>query len=301
MPMIVDPLATPPAAPLTTTTLDGKITAWWDEVWGGVFLRVDCHADVPVPRYARVVAVDAAGNERAVRGGAKLLLVGGKGYVFDQEAMIGQTNGWFATTRVGWDTSPSISDGPTTQQANLILPSPLGGPTDPSMWVKSLEDPALSHRYMINDWPADARTMQLDLQAAWGQRNLVGGLGALGGFSGDVAVVLQSDAERKRLESCVASGVLLIQVAPQFLRRDFYAVAQNFSVSDFGKNSMRLETKIATLSLLEVDPPDPDLDDQGYGSVPRRPGHSYLDRLQLFPLYSNVPPRTYLQVAESGV
>lgn len=281
MPLFIDPLAPPPTPPTSATSGDGFLTATLDPDFAGVLLEADLHTLTPTPpKWIYFYRVDPDGSVWPVRSGNLARSPGGYGTAYDHEAPLGAASTWYIVAYAN-PTTP----GATYGGVGLTVPAPAGGMADPSTWLKSIDEPALSIRVPIVQWGDFQIDMFTEAAHVLGRELPIGAFDTAGGLSGAPIFGMYDLAGLAAVRELVGSGQLLIQPAPVYKRPQFFAVCTGVRVSDL----LRLKDGFYgyQFNLTEIDRPD--TTSQGL----RVPGHSYADRLDAFPLYSSVPARTY--------
>lgn len=280
MPIYVDPLAPPPAPPTTITSPDTFLTATLDSVYSGVLLKANLSSLTPDPKWILFYRVDADGTISNVRSGDLARSPGGRAVAYDHEAPLGVSSTWYIMAYNADGTTSGPYGG-----VGMTVPAAGTGIHDPSTWIKSLDDPNLSMRFPIVAWGDFNLDVFAETAHVTGRRLPVGAFDSIGGLSGQPTFAAYGLQEFNDLKNLIDSAQLLVQVAPVFNRPQFYALCTG------AKMTTLLHPKDGfygyQLELVEIDRPD--TLNQGL----RVPGKTYADRLATYPLYSNVPVRTY--------
>ncbi|MFC8520818.1 hypothetical protein [Streptomyces sp. NPDC057257] len=149
MPMIVDPSAPHITPPTPAVSPDGWLTASVDATYAGVVLGVDYRAATPYAqavnvRKVRIMRTDPDQAPVPVRSADTAWAIEGVGAAYDHEAPLG--------VAVVYTATPILADGSTGPSSSVAVtvdePSP---PAD--VWIKSLDEPALSARVTVTSWP----------------------------------------------------------------------------------------------------------------------------------------------------
>ncbi|AZM53341.1 hypothetical protein DMA15_12720 [Streptomyces sp. WAC 01529] len=227
MPMIVDPSAPHVTPPDRVTSPDGWFAALVDETWAGVVLSVNYTAgtaldDAVDVRRVRIVRQDpGAAAPVPVRSADAAYAIEGVGTAYDHEAPLGVPVIYTATA--------VYEDGSTGPSSSLSVTVPAPEPGDDNdLWLKSLDEPSLSLRCMLVDWPGPSSAGRQDAVEVSGSpwRTL-----AYDEHGAEVAqVTIDVPPERvDQVRALLRSGVLLAQVRPGYLTRDAFCVPADIS------------------------------------------------------------------------
>lgn len=220
MPMIVDPSAPHITPPTPAVSPDGWLIASVDATYAGVVLGVDYRAATPYAHAADVRTVRIMRNDPGkpavpVRSADVAWAIEGVGAAYDHEAPLG--------VAVVYTATPVLADGTTGPSSSLsvTIPEP-GQPTD--VWIKSLDEPALSARVTVLSWPQlqwDSRIETADVAGS-----------AFPATSQDVyasaASEISIDAEGSQIDLLrrllTTPGVRLIQTLAAYRRADQFVL-----------------------------------------------------------------------------
>lgn len=222
MPMIVDPSAPHVTPPERVTSPDGWLAGIVDAPWAGVVLSVNYTAGTALAtaadvRQVRLTRTDpGAGGPVPVRSGDAAWAIEGVGTAYDTEAPLG--------VAVIYSATAVYADGSTgpTSSLSVTVPAPLAGDDD-DLWIKSLDEPGLSTRCMVVDWPGATSTARQDAVDIAGSPYRALAYDTHG--TEVMAVTVDVPPERvERMRELLRSGVLLAQVRPGYLTPDRYFV-----------------------------------------------------------------------------
>lgn len=223
MPMIVDPSAPHVTPPARIASPDGWFAAIVDEQWAGVVLSVNCTAgstpldDAVDVRQVRITRTDpGAAGPVPVRSGDAAWAIEGVGTAYDGEAPLGVPVIYTATA--------VYEDGSTGPSSSLsvTVPAPQPG-ADDDLWLKSLDEPALSARVMLVDWPGPTAAGRQDAVDVAGSPYRALSFDTHGAEV--VQVTVDVPPERvDQVRALLRSGVLLAQVRPEYLTPDSFFV-----------------------------------------------------------------------------
>lgn len=222
MPMIVDPGAPQVTPPDRITSPDGWFAAVVDEQWAGVTLSYDGTVAPAAPDVASILQVritrtdPGAAASVPVRSGDPAWAVEGVGTAYDHEAPLG--------VPVVYTATPVYLDGSTGPSSALAVTVPAPEPgEDRDLWLKSLDEPGLSLRVMLVDWPgptAAGRQSALDID---GSRYRAVSWDVHGAETIPIVVdVPPEDVDRMR--NLLRSGVLLAQARQGYYFSDAFHV-----------------------------------------------------------------------------
>ncbi|MFG2458161.1 hypothetical protein ACGFWE_13970 [Streptomyces sp. NPDC048523] len=223
MPMIVDPTAPQITQPTRVVSPDGWFAAIVDPLWAGVVLSVDYSAgDAPLADAAEVMRVrivrqdPAAAVPVAVRSGDTAWAVEGAGTAYDAEAPLG--------VGVVYTATAIYADGSTGPSSSLAVTVPAPEPGDDrDLWIKSLDEPALSMRAMLVDWSGATAAGRQDSADVAGSPYRAVAYDEHAAESVQIVVdVAPEDVDRMR--ALLRSGVLLAQARPAYLFPDSFHV-----------------------------------------------------------------------------
>jgi hypothetical protein len=293
MPMIVDlsaPQITPPA---TIVSPEGWLTAVVDEQWAGVVLAYRADSEPAVPdaadiRQVRIVRQDpGAPGPVPVRSGDLAWAVEGVGAAYDHEAPLG--------VAVTYTATPLYADGtwgPPTS-LGLVVPAPPAAQTK-DLWLKSVEEPALSMRVMYGPTQGTTSTSRQETTSRSGSPYTAVAYDTASAPAETVSVdVLAEDIEQFR--ELVRSGVLLAQVRPDYRIPDRYFVPGDVSETPTGKLGATGGYTV-TFDIVPIERPDT------AGQPMMMPGWSYDTVAATFASYDAVTASysSYLELATNG-
>jgi hypothetical protein len=250
MPMIVDPLAPHVTAPEVVTSPDEWLRASVDTTWAGVVLGVDYTAGTPLADVADVMHVRIVRTDPGavapvpVRSADTAWAVEGVGSAYDHEAPLG--------VGVIYTATPVYADGtlgPTSSLA-VTLPEP-EAPAD--VWIKSLDDPGLSARVTVTEWPSLSWASRVDSTDVAGSRFPAAAQDVYA--SAESSIVL--DADGSEIEAVrtllLTPGVRLIQTRPDYHRPDQFVM---FSSAEESVDTTPGGARTFTAGVKEVARPD---------------------------------------------
>ncbi|WP_030747660.1 hypothetical protein [Streptomyces sp. NRRL F-5135] len=221
MPLIVDPSAPQVEPPVRVTSPDQWLAAVQDE-WAGVVLAVDYRAGTPLPgaadvRRVRITRTDpGAAGPVPVRSADPAWALGGAGTAYDHEAPLG--------VPVVYTAVPEYADGTTGPSSALAVTVPAPEPGDDrDLWIKSLDQPGLSLRAMLVEWPGPAAAGRQDIAEIPGSPYRVVAYDEHAAETYPVTIDVPPE-QVDRVRALLRSGVLLAQTRPGYLAPDAYFV-----------------------------------------------------------------------------
>lgn len=222
MPMIVDPAAPHVTPPARIVSPDGYLAAVVDEQWAGVVLSVDYTAgSTPLPDadevlQVRITRADPRAAPVPVRSGDPAWAIEGVGTAYDHEAPLGVAVIYTATA--------VYVDGSTGPSSSLAVTVPAPEPGDErDLWLKSVDDPSLSMRVMVVDWPGPTSAGRQNATDVAGSPYRALAWDEHGAETMPIVVdVPPEDVDRMR--ELLRSGVLLAQARPGYLFPDAFHV-----------------------------------------------------------------------------
>jgi len=275
MPVVINvsaggPVPHPPL-PTKATSPDGYLMVAFDKTTYGAWLKVNIQGMGFITDAVTFTFKRADGT--IVRGGDHVISVSREARVYDDELPIGQVVTWYVDIEM-----PGFQI--QTQKVSLSLPLLNGSVSDPSTWLKSIENPNHSTQLMINRWPDMTYEVNMTSLETLNGRfpAMIDTYDSLGGFNGTVQFTILGDEQMRRVLEVLKDGVFWLTASPQFKRRNMYAgFTGKVKVSDVGK--MSIKDKILTIDLVETERPST-------ANQPNRaPGKSYEDRLRVYPKF----------------
>lgn len=283
MPIIIDPSLPEPTPPVTVTGPDGVLTVQVDQPWAGALLLADFTTATPQPDKVAFYRVGAGGDTVPVRSGDLAWAPGGYGIAYDHEAPLGAGVAWYAVPVV--DGVPGVACDTVAAE----IPEPAGGAANPGVWLKCLEDPALSRQVLEQSWTEVGYDQDITITRPLGSLKPKAALLTPGTAGTSTLTVLARDLAGEEAVTAIAnSGMFLAQSKAAYSRRDRYWVATSVKVTRTS-DKVRVGWRTIALELTEVARPGT------AGQALRVPGRSYADRLAQFPTYDTLPARSYLQ------
>ncbi|MDV6290335.1 hypothetical protein R2F25_30470 [Streptomyces sp. UP1A-1] len=151
-----------------------------------------------------------------VRSGDPAWAVEGVGTAYDHEAPLG--------VPVAYTATPIYKDGSTGPSSTLAVTVPAPEPgEDRDLWLKSLDDPGLSLRVMLVDWPGPSAAGRQETLDVDGSQYRAVSWDVHGAETIPIVVdVPPEDVDRMR--KLLRSGVLLAQARPDYLFPDAFHV-----------------------------------------------------------------------------
>ncbi|MGC4946168.1 hypothetical protein ACLQ2N_08175 [Streptomyces sp. DT224] len=178
--------------------------------------RVTSTANPSAIRKVRIVRQDPGGSIVPVRSADTAWAVEGRGTAYDHEAPLGRPVVYTAT--------PIYADGTTGPASSLAVTVPAPQPgEDRDLWIKSVDEPGLSMRAMIVDWPGPSSAGRLDALDAAGSPYRVVSWDVHGAETYAVTVDVPPE-QVEHMRELLRAGVLLAQVRPEYLTPDSYFV-----------------------------------------------------------------------------
>lgn len=281
MPLYVDPtFVWPPDATVAKST-DQFVSAMVDVEHAAVHLKADFSATYPIPKWVRFVR---QWDGQPVRGGDPRRAIGGIAIGYDFEAPLGIPAGWYATP-----INDDGSEGAPTAVVSANVPEPSGGSSDPSTWIKCIEDPRLSIQAMIESWPSFASDVNANAARIRGEQNAFVSYDVPSGETSTASFRTMSIAAANAMEDIYQAGsVVLFQTTASYFRPSFYAVLTSRLREDQARY-WQYQIKW-TFDLIEVDRPPTETSQLSI------PGFNLSDRLARFPTLSDIPPgRTLIE------
>lgn len=260
-------------------------------VWDGVAnastsRRITTDMTPEAIRQVLIMRQDPGGDPVPVRSGDPAWAIGGVGAAYDHEAPLG--------VAVIYTATPIYADGTMGAQSSLAVtvPAPQRGPGD--VWIKSVDEPGMSARVTVTQWP----------QLTWGARidtaDVVGNPfpAASQDVYGAPASSVTIDAENTAIEVVerllTTPGVLLVQTRPDYYRPDQYVLVSSIQQQI---NSVPTESRTYTADLTQVGRPDTT------GQPMRIPGWSWDELARTFASWDAVEAsyESWASLATNGI
>lgn len=235
----------------------------------------------------RVERQDPGGGDPVpVRSGDPSWALGGVGSAYDHEAPLG--------VAVIYTATPIYSDGTTGTPSSLAVtvPAPKRGPGD--VWIKSLDEPGISAKVTVTQWPALTWGARIDTADVAGSPFPAASQDVYGAPASSITI----DAENAQIETVqrllTTPGVLLIQTRPDYHRPDQYVLVGNVQQQI---NSTPTEPRTYTAELTQVGRPNT------AGQPMRIPGWSWDDLARSFASWDAVEAsyESWASVATNGI
>lgn len=279
MPVVV-PVGSP-VSPSTTdaTSFDGRIRAIDDPAYGGVRLRVDYSRDLAAwsnPFQCTVYRKNQDGTVSTVRGGDPYLNYAGRGWLYDQEAPLGQPVSYYVI--------PIDADGTLGVQsasASIVTATPQGGFNAPDMWLVNLADPSASVRARGVSTLAGNYTGRSDKQVVLGSPYPTVTPDARNGLTTQISVLTVGQQEFTAMQKLLKQSIIM-RKSSLWERPDGY-----FTVDDVSYASQTAGTGRGVyawqLSLTEVSRPNT------YGQTVASPSFTFGAYRNSYPMFSDAP------------
>lgn len=290
MPMIVDPDAPHITPPTPAVSPDGWLTASVDATYAGVILGVDYTAATPYEdavdvRKVRIMRTDPGVPAVPVRSADLAWAIEGVGAAYDGEAPLG--------VAVVYTATPVLADGSTGPSSSLSVTVP--EPDQPAdVWIKSLDEPALSARVTVTSWPQLQWDSRIDTADVAGSPYAATSQDVYAAAASDISI----DAEGSQIELVrrllTTPGVRLIQTRGGYRRPDQFVL---FATPAEGLDATPDGARTFTASVRQVARPDT------AGQPMRLPGWSWDIVADQYASYDAVAATfaNYQQLATNGV
>jgi hypothetical protein len=288
---VVVPISTP-VTPDTkdATSFDGRIRAIDDPAYGGVRLKIDYSSDLASwsnPFQCTVYRRNADGTEYTVRGGDPYINYAGKGWLYDQEAPLGQSVSYYAV--------PIDANGTTgvrSASASIVTSAPSGGMQAPDMWLVNLEDPGASMQVRSAASLAGSYNGRSDKQVVLGSPYPAVTPDARNGLATQITVLTMGEDEFKAMQTLLQQSVIM-RKSSSWERPDGYFTVDDVS---YAAQSARLGVGIYAwqLGLTEVARPNT------YGQTAMNPVYTLGAYTKQYPLFSDVPSTMPFDSVQGG-
>lgn len=282
MPVVL-PAVTNAGFATDATSVDGRIRAKDDPQYGGVRIKIDYGAELAAwqsPFVCTVYRVNADGTVWTVRGGDPYLNYGGVGWLYDQEAPLGQVVSYYAVPLL-----TGGAPGAASASASILTAVPTGGYDDPDMWLVNLEDPGASVQARATTSLAGTYTGRNDKQVILGSAYPAVTPDTRNGLTTTVSVLTSGSAEFTAMQTLIQQSVIL-RKSSLWERPDGY-----FTVDDVSYTAQSAATGrglyVWQMNLTEVNRPST------AGQTVVVPGYSYNAYKTQYPLYRDVLSETY--------
>lgn len=235
----------------------------------------------------RIVRQDPGGGDPVpVRSGDPAWALGGVGSAYDHEAPLG--------VAVIYTATPIYSDGATGTPSSLAVtaPAPKRGPGD--VWIKSLDEPGISARVTVTQWPALTWNARIDTADISGSQFPAASQDVYGAPASSITIDAESAAIETVQRLLTTPGVLLVQTRPDYHRPDQYVLVGSVQQQI---NSTPTEPRTYTADLTQVGRPDT------AGQPMRIPGWSWDELARTFATWDAVEAsyESWQSVATNGI
>jgi hypothetical protein len=279
MPVVV-PTGSPVSSSTTdSTSFDGRIRVIDDPAFGGVRIKIDYSLDLNLwssPFQCTVYRKHEDGSVYTVRGGDPYLNYAGKGWLYDQEAPLGQPVSYYAV--------PIDADGSTGVQsavASILTGTPAGGFNSPDMWLVNLADPSASVRARGLNTLAGNYNGRSDKQTVLGSPFPTVTPDTRNGLSTQITVLTVGQQEFVAMQKLLKQSIIM-RKSSLWERPDGY-----FTVDDASYAAQTAGTGRGAyawqMGLTEVNRPNT------YGQTVASPSFTFASYRDQFPLFSDAP------------
>jgi hypothetical protein len=279
------PVVVPVASPVSSTTVDatsfdGRVRAIDDPKFGGVRIKLDYSLDLSSwssPFRCTVYRENADGTVHTVRGGDPYLNYSGKGWLYDQEAPLGQAVSYYAV--------PVDSTGALAQQsasAAITTSAPTGGYMSPDMWLVNLEDPSASIQARGTSTLGGSYNGRNDKQTVLGSPYPVVTPDTRNGLGTSISVLTVGQAEFLAMQKLLNQTVIM-RKSSLWERPDGYFTVDDVSYAAQSANTGR-GVYLWQLGLIEVSRPNT------YGQTVATPTFTFAASTAQAPLFSDLLP-----------
>jgi hypothetical protein len=283
MPVVV-PASSPIATSITdATSFDGRIRVIDDPAYGGVRIKIDYSTELGVwaaPFQCTVYRRNADGSIHTVRGGDPYLNYAGKGWLYDQEAPLGQDVSYYAV--------PVKVDGSLGQPsaaAAIRTAAPAGGFNAPDMWLVNLENPAASVQARGTSTLGGSYNGRSDKQVILGSPYPVVTPDTRNGLSTSISLITVGPQEFAAMQQLLTQSVIM-RKSSLWERPDGYFTVDDASYAAQASGTGR-EVYAWQLGLIEVSRPST------YGQTVSVPRFSFGDSTEQYPLFTDVPAQPF--------
>lgn len=238
-------------------------------------------------RKVRILRQDPGGGDPVpVRSGDPAWALGGVGSAYDHEAPLG--------VAVIYTATPIYTDGTIGPQSSLAVtvPAPKRGPGD--VWIKSIDEPGMSARVTVTQWPQLTWGARIDTADVAGSPFPAASQDVYGAPASSITIDAESAAIETVQRLLTTPGVLLVQTRPDYHRPDQYVLVGNVQQQI---NSTPTEPRTYTADLTQVGRPDTT------GQPMRIPGWSWDDLARNFATWDAVEAsyESWASVATNGI
>lgn len=221
-----------------------------------------------------------------VRSGDSAWALGGVGSAYDHEAPLG--------VAVIYTATPVYADGSTGASSSLAVtvPAPSRGPGD--VWIKSIDEPGISARVTVTQWPALSWNARIDTADVAGNPFPAASQDVYGAPASSIAIDAEGSAIETVQRLLTTPGVLLVQTRPDYHRPDQYVLVGNVQQQI---TSTPTEPRTYTADLTQVGRPDT------AGQPMRIPGWSWDELARTFASWDAVEAsyESWQSVATNGI
>lgn len=284
------PITAPPAvfpAPNLADAVgsDGHIRAIVDNTYAGVKLFIDYSLDVASlylsPFRCTVYRRNPDGSVYTVRGGDPYINGGRQGWLYDQEAPLGQIVSYWVVPMLS-----TGQPGPASVGVQVMTTAPKGGVDDPGTWLVSLTNPNLSMPAKL----IDSRTMSLpgrtESQVILGSAYPTTQISQRGARAGDMVVLTQTQAEFNNLQALVNQEVFFRKSISWERGDGYFVIAGDVSyapaVSILGAGAFAWKIPVQEIAQPSTS-----------GQTPTIPGRTFTDRVTTYPTWGDIPSRCF--------
>jgi len=185
------------------------------------------------------------GDPVPVRSGDLAWALGGVGSAYDHEAPLG--------VAVIYTATPVYADGSTGAASSLAVtvPAPPRGPGD--VWIKSIDEPGISARVTVTQWPALSWGARIDTADVAGSPFPAASQDVYGAPASSITIDAEGSAIETVQRLLTTPGVLLVQTRPDYHRPDQYVLVGTVQQQI---NSTPTEPRTYTADLIRVGRPD---------------------------------------------
>lgn len=277
MPVVV-PFSSPISASTTdATSFDERIRAIDDPRFGGVRIKIDYTLDLSAwssPFRCTVYRKNADGTVHTVRGGDPYMNYAGKGWLYDQEAPLGQTVSYYVV--------PVLANNTTGQQsasATIKTTAPPGGFNAPDMWLINLEEPAASIQARSTSSLGGSYNGRNDKQVIMGSPYPAVTQDARNGLATAISVLTVGQEEFLAMQRLLRQGVIM-RKSSLWERPDGYFTVDDASYAAQSANTGR-GIYVWQLGLVEVARPNT------YGQTVTNPTFTFAAAKAQTPLFAD--------------
>jgi hypothetical protein len=278
------PVVVPTGAPVSSSTtdstsFDSRIRVIDDPAFGGVRIKIDYSLDLNLwssPFQCTVYRKHDDGSVYTVRGGDPYLNYTGKGWLYDQEAPLGQPVSYYVV--------PVDADGTSGVQsaaASIITGTPAGGFNAPDMWLVNLADPSASLRVRGTSTLSGNYNGRSDKQVVLGSPYPTVTPDTRNGLSTQITVLTVGKQEFLAMQELLKQSIIM-RKSSLWERPDGY-----FTVDDVSYASQAAATGRGVyawqMSLTEVGRPNT------YGQTVASPSFTFKAYQAQYPLFSDAP------------